>query len=87
MCPVTGGGVSLTPLGSCTVLAYCDRNEFRLVCRDGAPTCDCRTKGVTLKTIPNDRDYCAPSSTGTRANIDAANASCGWDLDTSGFHN
>jgi hypothetical protein len=86
LCPVNGGGPTRTPLGSCTVLAYCDRTEFRLVCRNDAATCDCRVRGETSKTIPNDQDYCANmGDAGTRANIDAANAACGWNLDTSNF--
>lgn len=86
VCVVTGGGPTLTPPGSCTVLAYCGRTEFRLVCRIGGPTCDCRTKGVTLKTIPNSRDFCAQSDAGARTNVDEANAACGWNLDTSTFN-
>lgn len=84
-CRVTGGGVSLSPPGSCTVLAYCSFGEFRLVCRDGAPTCDCRTRGVTLRTIPNTGNFCAVLDC-NRTNIDAANAACGWNLDTSTFN-
>ena len=83
-CPVSGGGASLSPPGSCTVLAYCNREEFRLVCRIGAPTCDCRTRGVIVKTIANDRDYCARDPDGgSRANVEEANGACGWNLDTS----
>jgi hypothetical protein len=86
LCPVNGGGPTRTPLGSCTVLAYCDRTEFRLVCQNDAATCDCRVRGATTKTIPNDQDYCANmGDAGTRANIDAANAACSWNLDTTNF--
>jgi hypothetical protein len=84
LCLVNGGGPTRTPPGSCTVLAYCNRDEFRLVCRDGSATCDCRTRGALVKTIANDRDFCADSGdAGTRPNIEQANAACGWNLDTS----
>lgn len=82
-CPVNGGGPSRTPPGACTVLAYCNQTEFRLVCRDGEATCDCRTRGVTMKTIPNDRDYCESSDAGARENVAQANTTCGWNLDMS----
>jgi hypothetical protein len=68
------------------VLAYCDRTEFRLVCQDGAATCDCRVRGATVRTIPNSQDYCGDmGDAGTRANVEAANLACGWNLDTSTF--
>ena len=67
------------------MLAYCDRTEFRLVCRDGAATCDCRTMGDIVKTIPNDRDFCELGDAGTRANVEGANVACGWNVDTSTF--
>jgi hypothetical protein len=86
MCPVNGGGPTRTPPGSCTVLAYCNRNEFRLVCPDTAATCECRTKGAVVKTIPNDHDFCGNlGDAGTRASIEEANVACGWNLDTSMF--
>ncbi len=86
LCPVNGGGPTRTPPGFCTVLAYCDRTEFRLVCQNDAPTCDCRVRGATIKTVPNSQDYCADiGDAGARGNIDAANAACGWNLDTSNF--
>jgi hypothetical protein len=83
---VTGGGVSPTPVGYCTVLAYCGAEEFRLVCRDGAPTCDCRTRGITRRIVPNTGNFCADLAGCNRTNIDAANTACGWNVDTSTFN-